>query len=76
LGALMQTKGLMEVVVLTVLLEAGLIAPVTFSALVLMALVSTAATMPLARLFVGDDGGGKEGTADAVASAGAMVSPR
>lgn len=55
LGALMQTKGLMEVVVLTVLLEAGLVAPVTFSALVLMALASTAATMPLARLFVGDD---------------------
>jgi Kef-type K+ transport system membrane component KefB len=50
LGALMQTKGLMEVVVLTVVLDAGLIGPATFSALVLMALVSTAATMPLARL--------------------------
>jgi Kef-type K+ transport system membrane component KefB len=50
LGALMQTKGLMEVLVLTVMLDAGLIAPVTFSALVLMALVSTAATMPLTRL--------------------------
>ena len=46
----MQTKGLMEVLVLTVMLDAGLIAPVTFSALVLMALVSTAATMPLTRL--------------------------
>jgi len=50
LGALMQTKGLMEVVVLTVVLDAGLIGPATFSALVLMALVSTAATMPLTRL--------------------------
>ena len=49
LGALMQTKGLMEVVVLTVVLDAGLIGPATFSALVLMALVSTAATMPLTR---------------------------
>jgi Kef-type K+ transport system membrane component KefB len=52
LGALMQTKGLMEVVVLTILLDAGVIAPTAFSALVLMALVSTAATMPLTRLFL------------------------
>ncbi len=52
LGALMQTKGLMEVVVLTVLLDAGIIGPAAFSALVLMALVSTAATMPLTRLFL------------------------
>jgi hypothetical protein len=73
----MQTKGLMEVVVLTVLLEAGLIAPVTFSALVLMALVSTAATMPLARLFVGDDGRKEEeGTTGAVAPEGTLLSRR
>jgi Kef-type K+ transport system membrane component KefB len=52
LGALLQTKGLMEVVVLTILLDAGVIGPVAFSALVLMALVSTAATMPLTRLFL------------------------
>jgi Kef-type K+ transport system membrane component KefB len=52
LGALMQTKGLMEVVVLTILLDAGIIGPAAFSALVLMALVSTAATMPLTRLFL------------------------
>ncbi|MDB5368467.1 MAG: cation:proton antiporter [Roseomonas sp.] len=50
LGALMQTKGLMEVVVLAVLLEAGLIAPPIFSALVAMAVVCTIATTPLARL--------------------------
>jgi Kef-type K+ transport system membrane component KefB len=54
LGALLQTKGLMEVVVLTVLLDAGLIAPPAFSALVLMALVSTAITMPLTRLLAPD----------------------
>jgi Kef-type K+ transport system membrane component KefB len=52
LGALMQTKGLIEVVVLTILLDAGVIGPPAFSALVLMALVSTAATMPLTRLFL------------------------
>jgi Kef-type K+ transport system membrane component KefB len=53
LGALMQTKGLMEVVVLTVLLDARLITATVFSALVLMALVSTALAMPAARLIQG-----------------------
>lgn len=50
LGALMQTKGLMEVVVLAVLLDAGLIAPSIFSALVAMAVLCTLATAPLVRL--------------------------
>ena len=48
LGALMQSKGLMEVVVLTVLLDADLISSAVFSALVLMALVTTTLTLPLA----------------------------
>lgn len=50
LGALMQTKGLMEVVVLAVLLDAGLIAPSIFSALVAMAVLCTLVTTPLVRL--------------------------
>ena len=50
LGALMQSKGLMEVVALTVLLEAGVIAPVTFSAMVTMAVLTTILAPPLARL--------------------------
>jgi Kef-type K+ transport system membrane component KefB len=50
LGGLMQTKGLMEVVVLAVLLDAGLIAPSIFSALVAMAVLCTLATAPLVRL--------------------------
>jgi len=50
LGALMQTKGLMEVVVLAVLLDAGLIGAPVFSALVAMAVVCTLATAPLLRL--------------------------
>jgi len=49
LGALMQCKGLVEVVILTVLLDAGLISNSAFSALILMALVTTALTMPVAR---------------------------
>lgn len=52
LGTLVQTKGLMEVVVLTVLLEQGLISITAFSALTLMAVVSTALVMPLSRLFL------------------------
>jgi Kef-type K+ transport system membrane component KefB len=50
LGALLQTKGLMEVIVLTILLDAGIISANVFAALILMAIVSTALAMPLARL--------------------------
>ena len=46
LGALLQTKGLMEVIVLTVLLDSGIISANVFAALVLMAVVSTALAMP------------------------------
>lgn len=50
LGALMQSKGLMEVVVLAVLLDAGLIGQTVYSAMVAMAVVCTVAAAPLARL--------------------------
>ncbi len=50
LGALVQTKGLMELVVLTVLLDSGIITKNVFSALVLMAVLSTMLAMPLTRL--------------------------
>jgi Kef-type K+ transport system membrane component KefB len=52
LGTLAQTKGLMEVVVLTVLLEHNIISITAFSALTLMAVISTALVMPLARLLL------------------------
>jgi Kef-type K+ transport system membrane component KefB len=57
LGALMNTRGLMELIVLTVGLELGVISPPLFAMLVIMALVTTAATGPaLAWLGVrGDD---------------------
>ncbi len=48
LGAMMQTKGLMEVVVLGVLHDAGMIgSPVVFSVMVAMAMVCTVLTAPL-----------------------------
>jgi Kef-type K+ transport system membrane component KefB len=50
LGALVQTKGLMELIVLTILFDRGIIATNVFSALVLMAVVTTMLAMPLARL--------------------------
>jgi Kef-type K+ transport system membrane component KefB len=50
LGAVMQTKGLMEVVVLAVLHEAGLIGAQIFSAMVAMAVIYTVLTAPAVRL--------------------------
>jgi Kef-type K+ transport system membrane component KefB len=50
IGALVQSKGLMELVVLTVLLDLKIISPNAFSALTLMAVVTTLLTMPLARI--------------------------
>jgi Kef-type K+ transport system membrane component KefB len=58
LGALLQTKGLMEVIVLTTLLDAGIISGSVFSALILMAVVSTALAMPLARMMLSQETGG------------------
>jgi len=57
LGSLVQTKGLMEVIVLTILLEAGIITGNVFSALIVMAVVSTALAMPMTRLVLARGGG-------------------
>lgn len=51
LGVAMQTKGLMEVVVLTVLRDARVIGSETFAALVLMALTTTLLTKPVLQLL-------------------------
>lgn len=51
LGALMNTRGLMELVVLTIGLDAGLISPTLFTMMVIMALVTTAMTTPLLTLI-------------------------
>ncbi|MGJ4949962.1 cation:proton antiporter domain-containing protein [Bradyrhizobium sp. HKCCYLS20291] len=50
LGTLMQCKGLMEIVVVTILYQKGVFGQATFSALIMIALISTATTVPLARL--------------------------
>lgn len=53
LGSLLQAKGLTELIVLTVLLDAGVISSRIFAAMILMAVSSTALAMPFARLALG-----------------------
>jgi Kef-type K+ transport system membrane component KefB len=50
LGAMMQTKGLMEVVVLAILNQAGLIGSRVFSGMVAMAVICTVVAAPAVRL--------------------------
>jgi Kef-type K+ transport system membrane component KefB len=51
LGALMNTRGLTELIVLNLALDQGVISPALFTALVVMALVTTFMTGPLLRLI-------------------------
>lgn len=51
LGVLMNTRGLMELIVLNVGLDLKIISPTVFSMMVLMALVTTALTSPLLQLL-------------------------
>ncbi len=51
LGCLLQTKGLMELVIVTVFRDAGVVSTQTYSALVIVALVSTALTLPLTTAY-------------------------
>jgi Kef-type K+ transport system membrane component KefB len=49
IGVLMNTRGLMELIVLNIGLELGVISPIVFSMMVMMALVTTFTTTPLVR---------------------------
>ncbi len=51
LGALMNTRGLMELIVLNIGLDLGVISPTLFAMMVIMALVTTLLTAPLLTLF-------------------------
>lgn len=53
LGVLMNTRGLMELIVLNIGLDLGVISPRLFAMMVLMALVTTIATTPIVHLLVG-----------------------
>jgi Kef-type K+ transport system membrane component KefB len=52
LGALMNTRGLMELIVLNIGLDLGVISPTLFAMMVLMALVTTMMTSPVVRFLV------------------------
>ena len=52
LGVLMNTRGLMQLIVLNVGLDLGVISPTLFTMMVLMALVTTVATTPILRRLV------------------------
>lgn len=51
LGVLLQCKGLVELIVIGILLDVGIIGATIYSALALMALFSTALTLPIFRLI-------------------------
>lgn len=53
LGILMNTRGLMELVVLNIGLEMGVISPTLFAMMVIMALVTTIATTPILHMITG-----------------------
>jgi Kef-type K+ transport system membrane component KefB len=53
LGILMNTRGLMELIVLNVGLDLGVISPKLYTMMVLMALATTIATTPVLRLVLG-----------------------
>jgi Kef-type K+ transport system membrane component KefB len=52
LGVLMNTRGLMELIVLNIGLDLGIISPTLFAMMVIMALVTTLATTPLLRFLL------------------------
>jgi Kef-type K+ transport system membrane component KefB len=54
LGVLMNTRGLMELIVLNIGLDLGVISPKLFAMMVLMALATTVATAPILRLLLPD----------------------
>lgn len=61
IGVLMNTRGLVELVVLNLGLDLGIISPTLFAMLVIMAVVTTLATTPLLQL-IGPDSGERAGS--------------
>lgn len=57
IGALLQCKGLMEIVAATILHSQGMISEFAFASLMVLAVISTSLTGPLFRLFAGKANG-------------------
>lgn len=62
LGSLMNTRGLMELIVLNIGLDLGVISPTLFAMLVIMALATTLSTTPALHMILGRDFGLAEST--------------
>jgi Kef-type K+ transport system membrane component KefB len=62
LGALMNTRGLMELIALNIGYDLGILSPRIFTMLVIMALVTTVLTGPLLTLFGGRTASEKDGS--------------
>ena len=56
IGALMNSRGLMELIIINIGLQKGIIGPTLFSMLVLMAIVTTMMATPLFEIFYGRQG--------------------
>lgn len=67
IGSLMNARALMELIVMKVGLDAGVIGPDLFTMLMVMAILTTFMTGPLLTLFAGKDGFQEAGSADTVA---------
>lgn len=61
LGALLNTRGLVELIVLNIAYNAGVFTPTLFTMLVMMALVTTMLTAPMLNLLKVRDGGASNG---------------
>jgi Kef-type K+ transport system membrane component KefB len=70
IGALMNTRGLMELIVLNVGLDMGILSPTLFAMLVIMALATTFSTTPMLHAIMG-----RRGLADAPAAVPAARDP-
>jgi Kef-type K+ transport system membrane component KefB len=53
IGALMNSRGLMELIIINIGLQKGVIGPTLFSMMVLMAIVTTMMASPLFEIFYG-----------------------
>jgi len=62
LGILMNTRGLMELIVLNIGLSLGVISPKLFAMMVIMALATTIATSPILRKLLSHSDSGTEGS--------------
>ena len=73
IGALMNARGLMELIILNIGLERGVITPTLFSIMVVMAIVTTLTALPVFNLAFGKKAVGEEAVARPPAAPGPLL---